>query len=50
MMMVKVVVTRMMVDDDGNFLAMKLTITFFGLFRIKVTSLFSIASLKIICT
>ena len=50
MMMVKVMVTRMMVDDDGNFLAMMLTITFFGLFRINVTSLFSIASLKIICT
>ena len=45
-----VVVTRMMVDDDGNFLAMMLKITFFGLFRINVTSLFSIASLKIICT
>ena len=50
MMMVKVMVTRMMVDDDGNFLAMMLTITFFGLCRINVTSLFSIASLKIICT
>ena len=54
MMMVKVMVTRMMVDDDGNFLAMMLKITFFGLFRIglfriNVTSLFSIASLKIIC-
>ena len=32
MMMVKVMVTRMMVDDDGNFLAMMLTITFFGQF------------------
>ena len=31
MMMVKVMVTRMMVDDDGNFSAMMLTITFFGL-------------------
>ena len=50
MMMVKVMVTRMMVNDDANFLAMMLTITFFGLFRINVTSLFSIASLKIICT
>ena len=42
MMMVKVMVTRMMVDDDGNFLAMMLTITFFGLCRINVTSLFSV--------
>ena len=46
MMMIKVMVTRMMVDDDGYLLAMMLTMTFFGIFRIYVTNLFSIASLK----
>ena len=46
MMMIKVMVTRMMVDDDGDFLAMMWTMTFFGLFRINVTNVFRITSLK----
>ena len=46
MMMIKVMVTRMMVDDDGDFLAMMWTMTFFGLFRINVTNVFRIASLQ----
>ena len=33
MMMIKVMVTRMMVDDDGDFLAMMWTMTFFGFFK-----------------
>ena len=46
MMMIKVMVTRIMVDDDGDFLAMMWTMTFFGLFRINVTNVFIIASLQ----
>ena len=46
MMMIKVMVTKMMVDDDGDFLAMMWTMTFFGLFRINVTNVFRIASLQ----
>ena len=42
--MIKVMVTRMMVDDDGDFLAMMWTMTFFGLFPINVTNVFIIAS------
>ena len=45
MMMIKVIVTRMMVDDDGDLLTMMWTMTFFGLCRI-VTNAFRIASLK----
>ena len=33
-------------DDDGDFLAMMWTMTFFGLFRINVTNVFRIASLQ----
>ena len=45
-MMIKVMVTRMMMDDDGDFLEMMWTMTFFGLFRINVTNVFRITSLK----
>ena len=33
-------------DDDGDFLEMMWTMTFFGLFRINVTNVFRIASLQ----
>ena len=46
MMIIKVMVTRMMVDDDGDFLAVMWTMTFFGFFRIYVTNAFIIASLR----
>ena len=46
MMMIKVMVRRTMVDDDGDFSAMMWTMTFFGLFRIDVTNVFRIASLQ----
>ena len=49
MMMIKVMVTRMMVDDNGDFLAMMWTMTFFGFFRINVTNVFIIASLQKKC-
>ena len=50
MMMIKVMVTRMMVDDGDDLVVMMLKMIFFGLFRINVTNLFSIASLKKIYT
>ena len=46
MMMIKMMVTRMNVYDDGDFLAMMWTMTFFGLFSINVTNVFRIASLQ----
>ena len=43
-------VTRMMLVDDGDLLAMMLTMNCFGLFRINVTNFFSITTLlKNIC-